>query len=279
MGLFTRKKKTQEPVTEFKLINSTTTPFIPFGDNITKSDVVKVCIDRIASHCSKLKMTYVKKTEDGKQVEKKGDISFVLKHRPNELMTPSQFLYRVVGLLFLNDNVFIYPLYDRATYELKGIYPLKPIVVEPAMDEFGSLFLKFYFEDGTNYMLPYENIIHVKRFYSNHEVFGGNNSSGDHEAILNTVKMNDALLQGVQRAMFSSFQIKGLLKINGMLKEADKQKQIDEFNRMLEKAIRNDSAIVPVDGKAEYVPLSSDPKLINTDTLKFTQSKILDYFG
>jgi hypothetical protein len=64
-----------------------------------------------------------------------------------------------------------------------------------------------------------------------------------------------------------------------MLKEADKQKQIDEFNRMLEKAIRNDSAIVPVDGKAEYVPLSSDPKLINTDTLKFTQSKILDYFG
>ena len=79
--------------------------------------------------------------------------------------------------------------------------------------------------------------------------------------------------------MFSSFQIKGLLKINGMLKEADKQKQIDEFNRMLEKAIRNDSAIVPVDGKAEYVPLSSDPKLINTDTLKFTQSKILDYFG
>lgn len=279
MGLFTRKKKTQEPVTEFKLINSTTTPFIPFGDNITKSDVVKVCIDRIASHCSKLKMTYVKKTEDGKQVEKKGDISFVLKHRPNELMTPSQFLYRVVGLLFLNDNVFIYPLYDRATYELKGLYPLKPIVVEPAVDELGGLFLKFYFEDGTNYMLPYENIIHVKRFYSNHEVFGGNNSSGDHEAILNTVKMNDALLQGVQRAMFSSFQIKGLLKINGMLKEADKQKQIDEFNRMLEKAIRNDSAIVPVDGKAEYVPLSSDPKLINTDTLKFTQSKILDYFG
>jgi len=79
--------------------------------------------------------------------------------------------------------------------------------------------------------------------------------------------------------MFSSFQIKGLLKINGMLKETDKQKQIDEFNRMLEASIKNDSAIVPVDGKAEYVPLSSDPKLVNTDTLKFTQSKILDYFG
>lgn len=181
--------------------------------------------------------------------------------------------------MILNDNAFVYHLYDKTTYKLKGLYPLKPIVVEPAIDNIGGLFLKFYFEDGTSYLLPYENIIHLKRFYTGHDIFGGNNSNGDHEAILNTVKMNDVLLQGVQRAMFSSFQIKGLLKINGMLKGADKQKQIDEFNRMLEASIKNDSAIVPVDGKAEYVPLTSDPKLVNTDTLKFTQSKILDYFG
>lgn len=279
MGLFTRKKKVQEPISEFRLVGSNQLPLVPFGTNISQSDVVKVCIDRVASHCSKLKMRYIKQTENGNQTEKKGDISFVLKHRPNELMTPSQFIYKVVSLLLLNDNAFIYPLYDKNTYELKGVYPLKPIVVEPAIDNIGGLFLKFYFEDGTNYLLPYENIIHLKRFYTNHDVFGGSNSSGDHDAILKTVQMNDALLQGVQRAMFSSFQIKGLLKINGMLKEADKQKQIDEFNRMLEASIRHDSAIVPIDGKAEYVPLQSDPKLINTDTLKFTQSKILDYFG
>ena len=279
MGLFTRKKKTQEPVNEFRVINSNTLPLVPFGDNIIQSDVVKVCIDRVASHCSKLKMRYIKNTGNGTFTEKKGDISFVLKHRPNELMTPSQFIYRVVSLLMLNDNAFVYPLYDKNTYELKGIYPLKPLIVEPAIDNIGGLFLKFYFEDGSKYLLPYENVIHLKRFYTGHDIFGGNNSNGDHGAILKTVSMNDALLQGVQRAMFSSFQIKGLLKINGMLKETDKQKQIDEFNRMLEASIKNDSAIVPVDGKAEYVPLSSDPKLVNTETLKFTQSKILDYFG
>ena len=33
--------------------------------------------------------------------------------------------------------------------------------------------------------------------------------------------------------MVSSFQIKGLLKINGMLKETDKQKQIDEFETII----------------------------------------------
>ena len=79
--------------------------------------------------------------------------------------------------------------------------------------------------------------------------------------------------------MKSSFKIKGLLKINGMLKETDKQKQLDEFTRAIQKAVENDNSIIPMDSKAEYTPLSSDPKLIDEPTLKFVQSKILDYFG
>ena len=105
-------------------------------------------------------MRYIKDLGNGSQTEKKGDISFILKYRPNELMTPSQFIYKVVSLMVLNDNAFVYPLYDKYTYELKGVYPLKPILVEPAIDNIGGLFLKFYFEDGTNYMLPYEKVLH-----------------------------------------------------------------------------------------------------------------------
>ncbi len=279
MGLFTRKKKIQEPVTEFKVINGITIPLVPFGTNILKSDVVMIAIDRVATQCAKLKISYVKKTEKGDQVERKNDISFVLKHRPNELMTPYQFIYKVVTLLLINDNSFIYPLYDQATYELKGVYPLNPIMVEPHMDEAKSLFLKFYFEDGTSYMLPYENIIHLKRFYGKNDIFGGSNATGEHEALLKTVKINDALLQGVEGAVKSSFQIKGLVKISGMLKEADKQKQVDEFNRAIERATKSESAIIPVDSKADYVQLTSNPKVVDAETLKFTQSKILDYYG
>lgn len=279
MGIFKRKNKSQVPITEFKLLDSIHLPLIPFGSNITKSDVVMIAIDRVATQCAKLKMSYVKKTNKGEQEEKNGDISFVIKHRPNELMTPYQFLYKSVTLLMLNDNCFIYPLYDKTTYRLKGIYPLNPTIVEPAVDEIGGLFLKFYFEDGSNYILPYENIIHLKRFYGKNEIFGGSNSTGDHVAILKTLKINDALLQGIEGAIYSSFQIRGLLKINGMLKETDKQKQIDEFNRLLEKSIQSKSSVIPLDGKAEYTPLTTDPKLVDADTLKFIQSKILDYFG
>lgn len=59
----------------------------------------------------------------------------------------------------LNDNAFIYPLFNIQTLELEGLYPLNPSMVEPIVDEANSYYLKFYFKDGKNYILPKDNII------------------------------------------------------------------------------------------------------------------------
>jgi hypothetical protein len=75
-------------------------------------------------------------------------------------------------------------------------------------------------------------------------------------------------------------QIKGLLKMNAMLSDKDKQKQLDIFNETLNQAVNTKgSSIIPVDLKAEYMALSVDPKLVDKETLDFLQTKILDYFG
>ena len=279
MGIFSRKKKTQESITGFKLVHNIEMPLIPFGDNIMKSDVVMICVDRVASQCAKLKGRYIKVDDKGIQTEKTGDISFILKHQPNEYMTPYQFIYKVVSLLLLNNNAFVYPIYDRITLKLKGLYPLNPITVEPIEYRDGSHTYKFYFQDGTVYEIPLENVIHLKRFFTKNDFFGGDNASGEHNALLKTVSINDALVQGVEAAMKSSFKIKGLLKINGMLKESDKEKQLEEFTRAVRKSSESDNSIIPMDSKADYTPLVSDPKLVDEPTLKFIQSKILDYFG
>ena len=279
MGIFSRKKKTQESITGFKLVHNIEMPLIPFGANITKSDVVMICVDRVASQCAKLKGRYIKVDDKGIQTEKTGDISFILKHQPNEHMTPYQFIYKVVSLLLLNNNAFVYPIYDRFTLKLKGLYPLNPITVEPIEYRDGSHTYKFYFQDGTVYEIPLENVIHLKRFFTKNDFFGGDNASGEHDALLKTVSINDALVQGVEAAMKSSFKIKGLLKINGMLKESDKEKQLEEFTRAVRKSSESDNSIIPMDSKADYTPLVSDPKLVDEPTLKFIQSKILDYFG
>lgn len=277
--IFKRKKKKLDNFNSIGLIKDITLPLVPFGDKITNSDVVLVCIDRIASQCAKLKARCIKKDEDGIATERKSNLSFLLKSKPNDFMTPYQFIYKIVSLLLLNDNAFVYPLYDKDTLDIKALYPLNPILVEPIVDESESYYLKFYFENGESYILPKENVIHLRRFYSSSDIFGGNGSSSTHEALLKTLGINDALLQGVEKTVFSSFQIKGILKLNGLLKEEDKNRAVEAFNRALEPSGENKSSIIPMDLKSEYTPISVDPKVVDQETLDFVQSKILDYFG
>ena len=283
MGLFDifkRKKKVVAPVNyDASIYKSTLNLFTDFGDNINASDVVKICIDRIATHSAKLKPRYVK-TEDNETVqEKKGNLAYLLKFQPNPLMTPYDFIYRVVTLLYLNNNAFIYPVYDE-NYDLKELWPIRPNSVEMLKDEGGGVFLRFYFSNGKKYLLPYESIIHLRRFYGINDVFGGTSAVSDHAALLKTIKINDSILQGLDNAIKTSFQIKGLLKINGILNEKDKTAQKKEFDDAIKEASKdNGSAIIPVDLKSEYVPLNVDPKLIDSNTLSFLQKKIISYFG
>ena len=102
----------------------------------------------------------------------------------------------------------------------------------------------------------------------------------DHAALLKTIKINDSVLQGLDNAIKTSFQIRGLLKINGILSEKDKTAQKKEFDEALNEATKDGgNSIVPVDLKSDYVPLNTEPKLIDSPTLSFLQKKIISYFG
>ena len=226
--IFKRKKKVVAPVNyDARVFKSTLDIFQDFGNNINMSDVVKICIDRIATHAAKLKPRYVKTQDDKTVLEKNGNLSYLLKFQPNPLMTPYDFIYRVVTLLYLNNNAFIYPIYDYETYELKELWPLKPTSVEVLKDESGAMYLRFYFSDKKGFTLPYESVI-----------------------------------------------------INGILSEKDKTAQKKEFDDALKEATsEGGSSIVPVDLKSDYVPLNTDPKLVDSTTLTFLQKKIISYFG
>ena len=100
-------------------------------------------------------------------------------------------------------------------------------------DNYDNYYLRFSFEGTESFTIPYENIIHLKRFYQSDQIFGGSNSSGDQEALLKTIEINENVLQGIDNALKSSMQIKGLLKMSAMLSDTDKNKQLESFNEIL----------------------------------------------
>ncbi len=274
-----KKKKTIISSNEFNIFSANLSYMMSNSKRTEDSDIAEICIDRIASHISKLKPKHIKHGKEGSVEVIEDEINFRLSHYPNELMTTSEFIYKVVSLLLTNNNCFIYLSFNQKN-QLTGLYPLNPVKVEIKQDLGDTLFLDMDFGDGKTYTLPYESLIHLKRLYKNHELFGGDGAISNHKQLLKSINMNENLLTGLENALRSSFQVKGLLKMNAMLSEKDKQKQKDIFDEALKtNRDKNGSSIIPVDMKADYIPLSIDPKIIDKETLTFVQNKILNYFG
>lgn len=257
--------------------------YTQFGTNIYASDVVQQCLKCIVDEVKKLNPTHVRyKGSDPTPV--KGNIQDVLDD-PNALMTTSEFLEKTCWLLLLNYNVFIVPTFytwtDKETGQERryydGLYPINPSQVDFIEDASGRLFCHFFFWNGFDTTIPYDDLIHIRYNYSVSEYMGGNKlGQPDHEALLSTLQLNADLLKGVARAMNASYSINGLVKYNTLMDDGKMDKALADFSRMLR---NNESGYVGIDLKTEVVPFEHKSALVDEATLKFVDEKILRNWG
>ena len=282
MDLF--KKQEDKPiVTKYADMLTGGAPiFSQFGTNIYASDVVQQAINCIVSEMKKLRMEHIR--ENGSDVEPVNSSLQAVLNNPNPLMTSSDFLEKITWLLFLNYNAFIIPTYYewkdnkgviRRKYE--ALYPIQPTQADFIEDSTGRLFVKFRFNNGESYTLKYENVIHIKKNYSVNQYMGGNESGQpDNSALIQTLNLNKQLLNGVSNAMKSTFAINGVVKYNTML---DDGKTDEALKRLEEKLKKSESGFLPLDLKAEYIPIRKEIQMVDSTTLKFIDEKILRNFG
>lgn len=284
MGLLDLFKKKQNK-TEYKLakaLDGNAPLFSQFGNSIYASDVVQQAINCIANEIKKLRPEHIR--EDGTDViPVNGDLQAVL-NNPNPLMTTSDFLEKITWLLFLNYNAFIVPTYyewrdKNGTLRRKydGLYPIQPSQVDFIEDASNQLFVKLRFNNGEDFIVRYSDVIHIKYRYSVNQYMGGNaQGQPDNDALLKTLNINHQLLQGVSSAMKSSFAINGVVKYNTMLDEGKTEAALKDLESKLKKS---ESGFLPLDLKAEYIPIKKELQLVNNDTLRFIDEKILRHFG
>lgn len=261
-----------------------TTPLYSTTRDVYSYDIVQMAIDCIATEISKLQPRHIRTDSNGMQITPKSATNRLFKFAPNELMTTRDFLEKVVWQLYTQYNCFIYPMFDiitdsrgNTTREYTGFYPLNPSMVTFLQDEAGTLFVKFDFPGGTNFTLRYDNVIHLRKRFSQNEIMGGGlNGRPDTFALLKAAAINDTVIEGLAKAVKASLTVRGILKINTML---DDEKQRAERERFEKAITEGTTGILPMDLKGEYVDLKPDPKLIDKDTLEFIQSKVLFWYG
>lgn len=287
MGWFSNlfaKKDTPTQMTYADMMSGYAPIFSQFGTDIYASDVVQQAINCIVSELKKLRPQHIVETgNDIKPVN--GDIQRVL-NNPNPLMTRSDFLEKIGWLLFLNYNVFIVPVWkewkDKETGQLRSrleaLYPIQPCQVDFIEDLTGRLFVKFKFANGKSFdPIAYSDIIHWRLRYSVNDYMGGNaNGQPDNEALLKTLNINHQLLEGVAQAMKSSFAITGVVKYNSVMDGGKTEQALKELEGKLKKS---ESGFLPLDLKAEYIPIKRELAMVDSTTLKFIDEKILRHFG
>ncbi len=284
MGIFDRIfRRGPRDIKLAPMINGYSPIFPQFGTNIYASDVVQQALKCIVDEVKKLNPRHVRMSGSD-PIPVKSTIQDVLAN-PNPLMTTAEFLEKVCWLLPLNYNAFIIPVYytwtdpntgaERRYYE--SLWPIKPTDVFFMEDASGRLFVQFWFANGEKTTLPYDNVIHLKYNYSVNDYMGGDEAGQpDHGPLLKTLQLNDQLLKGIAKAMNASYAINGVVKYNTLMDDGKTEAALHELERKL---ANSESGFLPIDLKAEFIPLPRNTEIVDDDTLRFMDEKILRSWG
>lgn len=284
MGFFDSFKKKEKKTYQTAVFPNSDSDFSQFGESIYASDVVQNAIDVIATECSKMQPKHIVINAEGVRTEPSSSINQLFRVAPNPMMTTKDFIEKIMWLLYLNYNAFIYPVYEiykdakqTSRKRYTAFYPLNPNQVSFERDPAGKLYCHFYFDRGYDVQIPYDEIIHLRKKFSVNDIMGGGYSGQpDNAALLKVLETNDIILQGMGKAVKSSLQIRAVLNINTILDDASTAEKIKEFEALL---AAGENAIAPLDLKGDIKELKIDPKFVDKDSMQFLDDKVLRWFG
>ena len=275
MGFFDFLKKKKQINNYSPLVGQDwwTPLYSQFGSNIYKSIVVQQAINCIVREVKKLQPQHIIK--QGQQIKGVDDDIQVVLNSPNSLMTTTDFLEKIIWQLYFNYNSFVLPIYEDN--KLKALYPLQPTNVLFLQDNSNEIFTKFTFGNNFETTVNYKNLIHIRYNYSLSDFMGGDkNGQPDNSALLETLELNKNLLNGVAKALKSSYAINGVVKYNTLLDDGKTDAEI----KRIEKRVENgDSAILGMDLRGDFTPLQKQVQLVDQSTLDFIDGQILRFYG
>lgn len=268
-----RKPATEpnQPMQMLKLLNGFTPHFTDPSANAFEYAAARSAVDAIARNGAKLKPKHIRRM-DNQIVTVSSPLDYVLSVRPNPHMDAYSFYYKLLSQLYYKNNAFAYWETDGAG-NVKAIYPIDFSRLE-LLEHNKQIYVQFHFLGGDKMTLPYSEVIHLRRFFHSHEMYGDMNSDAL-QKILDVIHVTD---EGIINAVKSSAYMRGLLSFNALLSDTDfkksREKFADEFLDMNKKG-----GIAAIDSRATFTDLKSEPKMINHDQMALIESKVYKYFN
>ncbi|MDF2591390.1 MAG: putative phage portal protein [Clostridia bacterium] len=258
--------------------------FSSFGKDIYLSDFVNNAIDRVASEISKIELKSIVQNGDVLKVQN-DDITRLFRFKPNPLQTTSDFFANVEWLRRKHCNAFIYPQYvniilpdGRQFKKYIAFYPLNPSFVYIGENDGKVWEIRFDFEDGSSYTLPYADLIHLRWRRGANTIIGGGDDRGevnDYD-VIRTIDALDKTIQGLPKSIEASLQIKGVYSAKTLADQAKLGKMRDDFESHI---TTSKSGMIATDLAGEFTPVNINAPEISDTALKFLKSVIQERYG
>jgi len=267
------KEKEYKDVTALKLLNGYTNAYTPFSGNAYDDATVRDCIDTIARHFGKMRPKHVIK-DNGKIIKTVDDrLNYLLGSYPNELMTASEFLEKVIAQYYTYNNAFIYIKWDMALEKIEALYPLDFPLLEILEDRENNLYARFTFGGGERTVVPYSSIIHIRRHFNRDEIFGDDNS----RIMIEDLSTLKAAKASIVNAVKSFTALRGYLRWLTTMRPEDMKKAHDDFVNTY--TTNNPSGVASTDNKVEFHELSTKVTTFNSQQMNYVRDNIYKHFG
>jgi len=197
--------------------------YYSWDGKLYNSDIIRSCIRPKVKAIGKLQPKHSKKTEAGTVINPEPRIRFLLEE-PNPYMTAQQLLEKMTTQLMLNGNAFALIVRDQYGYP-EAIYPIPAVCAEAIYDDQASLYLRFTYTNGNTSTFAYDDIIHLRSDFNDHDIFG----TSPVQALSQLMECIGTIDQGVVKAVKNSNLIRWLLEFNSSMRPEDIKAQTKNF--------------------------------------------------
>ena len=248
----------------FKLLTTYSPHFTRFSGKLYEMDAVRSAVDAFARHCSKLTVKI-----DGAAQPK---LQTLLKKRPNEISTWSQFLYRTATILEMQDSVIIVPLFNRSL-EVVGIYPVLPSRCRVLQDAKGIYWIEYQFSDKSKGAVELHKCGILTRFQYEDDLFGERN-----EALDSLLDLAEMQRQGIKEGVQSSATFRFMARATNWKDPEDLAQEQKNFS-VRNMAVDKSGFLLFPNTYDSIQAIQSKPYLISYEDQKYVKETVYDYFG
>ena len=255
----------------YEVISNTSNTFYAWDGILFDNDIVRSCIRPKANAIGKLNAKHIRGFGKSVKINPDPYIREILQN-PNPYMSMQDFLMKVTFQRELNHNAFAYIKRDEMGYPLE-IYPLPASSVE-LLESGSDVYAKFLFRTGKYVVVPYSDVIHLRKDFNEHDFFGEPGTIAL-RPLMDVITTTD---QGVVAAIKNSAIIRWLLKFKSVLKPEDRELQVSEFVKNY-LSITNEGGAAASDPRYDVEQVKQDSYVPNAMQMKESTQRLYSYFG